>query len=333
MLQKIRSIIILKKIFLYQDSKVKLSLIKYNKKIQTKLGLNIIDYKRLSGKYKEERNGEIYVYNSYNDKLLFEGEYLNGKKNGKGKEYNEDGKLIFKGEYLNGTKYKGIEYEYNEDNGKLIFEYEYLNGEKNGYFKEYDKYEGHLLFSGNYLNDKKNGEGIEYRYGPNKSNTIKIFSGIYLNGERKKGKEYNYEGNLVYEGEYLNGKRNGKGRIYYGNNLPTLKYEGEFFNGKKHGKGIEYDIDKHLKYEGEFLNGKKHGKGKEYIYKFTFTLYGKYIEQNYLLFAGEYFNDYKVKGKEYYANGKLKFEGEYLFNKKLKGKIYDCNGLYNFQIR
>ena len=278
-----------------------------------------------------ERNGKGKKYNEYG-RLKFEGEYLNGKKNGKGKEYNEDGKLIFKGEYLNGKKYKGIEYEYNEDNGKLIFEYEYLNGEKNGTIKEYDKYEGHLLFSGNYLNGKKNGEGIEYRYGPNKSNTIKIFSGIYLNGERKKGKEYNYEGNLVYEGEYLNGKRNGKGRIYYGNNLPTLKYEGEFSNGKKHGKGIEYDIDKHLKYEGEFLNGKKHGKGKEYIYKFTFTLYGKYIEQNYLLFEGEYFNDYKVKGKEYYANGKLKFEGEYLFNKKLKGKIYDCNGNIIFKL-
>ena len=73
-------------------------------------------------------------------------------------------------------------------------------------------------------------------------------------------------------------------------------------------------------------------KEKEYIYKFTFTLYGKYNEQNYLLFEGEYFNNYKVKGKEYYANGKLKFEGEYLFNKKLKGKIYDCNGNIIFKL-
>ena len=31
----------------------------------------------------------------------FEGEYLNGQRNGKGKEYN-DGKLIFEGEYLIG---------------------------------------------------------------------------------------------------------------------------------------------------------------------------------------------------------------------------------------
>ena len=36
--------------------------------------------------------------------LIFEGEYLNGKRNGKGKEYNDNGQLIFEGEYLDGKK-------------------------------------------------------------------------------------------------------------------------------------------------------------------------------------------------------------------------------------
>ena len=35
---------------------------------------------------------------------MFEGEYLNGKRNGKGKEYDYNGKLEFEGEYLNGNK-------------------------------------------------------------------------------------------------------------------------------------------------------------------------------------------------------------------------------------
>ena len=39
-------------------------------------------------------------YNYYNEKLIFEGEYLNGKRNGKGKEYYDNDKLIFEGEYL-----------------------------------------------------------------------------------------------------------------------------------------------------------------------------------------------------------------------------------------
>ena len=42
--------------------------------------------------------------------LIFEGEVLRGKLNGKGKEYN-NGRLIFEGEYLNGLKInKGKEY-------------------------------------------------------------------------------------------------------------------------------------------------------------------------------------------------------------------------------
>ena len=48
----------------------------------------------------------------------FEGEYLNWKRNGKGKEY-INGKLIFEGEYLNGKRWNGIGKEYNYK-GKLI---------------------------------------------------------------------------------------------------------------------------------------------------------------------------------------------------------------------
>ena len=38
-----------------------------------------------------------------NGKLKFEGEYSNGQRNGKGKEYKYD-KLSFEGEYLNGKR-------------------------------------------------------------------------------------------------------------------------------------------------------------------------------------------------------------------------------------
>ena len=51
----------------------------------------------------------------------------------------------------------------------------------------------------------------------------------------RKGKEYYYDGGLSYEGEYLNGKRNGKGKEHI-KTSGNLKYEGEYKNGKKHGK-------------------------------------------------------------------------------------------------
>ena len=53
---------------------------------------------------------------------------MNGKRNGKGKEYQKNGRIIFEGEYLNDKKFRGKEYDF--DFGNLIFEGEYLNGQK-----------------------------------------------------------------------------------------------------------------------------------------------------------------------------------------------------------
>ena len=59
-----------------------------------------------------------------------------------------------------------------------------------------------------------------------------------------KGKEYNFNtGKLIFEGEYLNGKRNGKGKKYE----LHLIYDGEFFDDKRQGKGKIYDIYKNDK--------------------------------------------------------------------------------------
>jgi len=52
------------------------------------------------------------------------------------------------------------------------------------------------------------------------------------------------------------------GKSYYSNG--ELLYEGEYLNGQKHGKGKDYLIHGKLIYEGEYLNGKKNGIGKEF---------------------------------------------------------------------
>ena len=68
---------------------------------------------------------------------------------------------------------------------------------------------------------------------------------------------------LKFEGEYLNGKRSGKGKEYYDDYFGKLKFEGNYLNGKRSGKGKEYYDDNNiLKFEGEYLNGKRNGKGK-----------------------------------------------------------------------
>ena len=87
------------------NEKTKLKIAKYNKNIQDKIDINLTNYKEFSDRYIiYEKDGIGKEYNSYNDKLIFEGEFKNGERNGKGKEYDFMGKIEFEGEYLNGKK-------------------------------------------------------------------------------------------------------------------------------------------------------------------------------------------------------------------------------------
>ena len=95
---------------------------------------------------------ERKAYNK-DDKLIFEGEYLNGKR-WNGKLYDLKDKNIY--ELKEG---KGLAKKYDK-NGKLCLEAEFLNREKNGKLKEY--YNGELKFEGEYLKGKRNGNGKEY---------------------------------------------------------------------------------------------------------------------------------------------------------------------------
>ena len=271
--------------------------------------------------------------------MLFEGEYINGEGNGKGKQFKfYYGDLDFDGEYLNGKRWNGKKY-----NKKGVVLYELKIGKGN--VKEYDKNDD-LIFEGKYLNGERNGKGKEYEKG------ILIFEGEYLNRKRwdvngfdtnhkkiyniKNGKgylkEYYFDGKLKFKGEYKNGEINGKGKEYIKHyeeinfrecetieifDFYYLGYEGEYENGERNGKGKEYCIDKndnnhkpYLKYEGEYIKGKL-VKGKEY-------------KKGKVIFEGEYLNGGKWngKGKEYHL-GKLIFEGEYLNGKKGNGYGYE----------
>ena len=85
-IKTIKSKYIINDIFSYLYENTKLELIKYNKKCQKILEIDINYFKKKSGKF------------------------IIGEKNGKGKEYNEYNKLLFEGEYKNG---KGMEKEKN----------------------------------------------------------------------------------------------------------------------------------------------------------------------------------------------------------------------------
>ncbi len=80
-LNKVKSVYILKKLFYLLFKRKSLDVISYNKKFQNKFGINIDDYKKESRKLKigeKNGNGKEYILDTYI--LIFEGEYLNGKK-------------------------------------------------------------------------------------------------------------------------------------------------------------------------------------------------------------------------------------------------------------
>ena len=98
MQENIKSYFFIKNLFDLLLEKNKLEIAKYDKRLQKKIDISLINYKFFSGKYlimEPNRKGKDFY--GYDDKLRFEGEYLNGKRNGKGKEYDYDGKLKFEG--------------------------------------------------------------------------------------------------------------------------------------------------------------------------------------------------------------------------------------------
>ena len=152
--------------------------------------------------------------------MIFEGEYINGKRNGKGKEYTHYYGLTFEGEYFGGLKWNMKGYD---ESRNIVYELKngkgYINLSKNGYLiLEGECYYGEFSGIG-----KKNmfgficeGEYIKY-----------ILDGYgiahYLDGD--------------YEGEWIQNKKEGYGIKYY---LNGDRYEGEFKNNIFNGYGIFY---------------------------------------------------------------------------------------------
>ena len=70
--------------------------------------------------------------------------------------------------------------------------------------------------------------------------------------------EWNFIGDskLIYEGEFKNGAPHGFGTI----TSPASKYIGEYIDGRRNGKGTLVVFDRY-KYVGEFKNDQKEGKG------------------------------------------------------------------------
>ena len=213
--------------------------------------------KYLNGKMWE---GKIKIEDAFI--LGFEGKYLNGKINGKGKEFIKLGmnnEILFSGKYLNGKRWNGIGCD-KKGKGKQIFEI------KNGYgvIKHYYFLKDNMIkLEFKFTRGRIIGEGAKYY-----KNGKKKFKGefklkrrfdIYndlpsLNIDDLIIKEWNGIGYDPEEKEIYR-LENGKGSVVIYDDDGKLMYEGEYLNGEKNGQGKEYDNSGKLVFEGEYLSG------------------------------------------------------------------------------
>ena len=132
------------------------------------------------------------------------------------------------------------------------------------------------------------------------SNQKEKYEGQTINGKKEGKGIYIYQNGCKYEGYFKNDKKEGNGIFYYANGD---RYKGNFHEGNFHGNGVFY-FNNGDRYEGEFNKNKYSGKGK-------------YFYHNGDRFEGQWLNDKKHgQGIYIYLNGD-KITGNYLDGKPL----------------
>ena len=133
-------------------------------------------------------------------------------------------------------------------NNYKIFSGRYIINDEKGKVKEYNRYTNNLIFKGEYYNNERTGKGEEYYDNGN----------LRFKGEYIKGKKWN---GIIYSNSldgYISGElKNGDGLVKEYNEYGEIIFDGKYFNGVRDGRGTEYFLGEELIFEGEYLNGKK----------------------------------------------------------------------------
>lgn len=257
--------------------------------------------------------------------------WVNNMKNGEGvlldSNYVMAMKLNFKDDIIEGD---GFLY----DNGQVIFKGTWKEGQRCGYCEEFQS--GHKVYAGNYEKDVRNGYGIEYD-----ENGGIVFEGEWVEG--KQGLKF-IEENKRGEKELIELDENNK-----------KKYIGGFKEGTviRDGKGVEYDEnEKPVRYciykEGmiernikEFKDnvivmyddfGKKVYEGgykKNRMLNYPPEGQGRQFCDNVMIYNGEFKNGKREgHGCCYYMNRTLKYEGDWMNDKANgQGKFHNEEGM------
>jgi hypothetical protein len=183
-------------------------------------------------------------HNTWADGQEYKGEWLNNSRNGRGTHSWKDGRTVT-GDWKNGHLHGKIYFSW--PNG-ATFDGHAENGKKHG--RGVHRYANGTVFNGNFLNGKPNGFG-----------TLTERDGVKYRGQFRNGVKEGYGLMLwktrTYDGEWLQDKPHGQGRVVWSNGAI---YTGHFESGKYHGLGV-YQYPNGKKFVGRWSAGLKHGRG------------------------------------------------------------------------
>lgn len=241
-----------------------------------------------------------------------EGTYRDDKRDGYFKDYDTTGSLIATFKYIDDVKQEEapelarlqMRTEYYPD-GKIKKTTTYKENIPEGVSREYSE-EGKIISSEIFRNGKVIGKGI-----------------VEENGRRTGfWQEYDEEGNLRAEGNYLSGKRTGEWKFYFANG--NVEQKGKYDDkGQPVGKWIWYFADNTVRREENYLKGLLDGMMTEYHDTGEVIAEGEYIEGEeegpWLVMNGEMreegeFSMGERSGvwKYFFPDGSLSFEGEFI---------------------
>ncbi len=165
-----------------------------------------------------------------NGMTAYEGEYLDGKRDGFGSYYYKDGSLCYAG-FWKDDKRDGLGVSFRESDHALHIS-KWENGQPGSFVSLFEK-DGSLRYGGRIENGKKEGAGVSFSQSDGT-----IFVGKWENGlPAGLGSSFDRDGNLLYYGGWKDGKRNGHGTEFDGSG--SIIYDGEWKDGKYY-NGILY---------------------------------------------------------------------------------------------
>mmetsp|Transcript_233 Transcript_233/g.463 ORF Transcript_233/g.463 Transcript_233/m.463 type:complete len:553 (-) Transcript_233:175-1833(-) len=266
-------------------------------------------------------DGKVYRHGRkrYANSDLYDGEFCDGKREGKG-VYEYSGGNRYVGEFMNNL-YEGFGVfswaPFTEGNRVIRtkrYEGDWLKGRQHGQGMlicgDGDVYTGHFeadLYHGQGILAMKNGDRMEGMWERGKLNGLAKIA--YANGDR-------------YEGDFFSGKFQGKGRYVYAHGRGW--YEGAYYQGRQHGRGLRVFMNNN-RYEGQFKFGEMQGEGimefnngQQYIGQWSQgRMHGRGVLQmvHGERYEGEFMNGYFFgRGRYTWSDGGY-YEGEYVMLK------------------